>query len=73
LADAVDIGQRNPDLLVARDVNACNSRHVCCLTLLLFMFGIGADDHDGAFAADDLAPLAARLDGGSDLHGSTTR
>jgi hypothetical protein len=58
-------------VFVARDVNACNSRHVFYLSLLLLMFGITTDDHDGAFAADDLAPLAAGLDGGSDLHQST--
>jgi hypothetical protein len=31
------------------------------LPLLLFVLWIGADDHDCAFAADDLAALAARL------------
>ena len=37
------------------------------LPLPLLVLGIGADDHHGAVATDDLAVVAARLDGSSDF------
>jgi hypothetical protein len=39
-----------------------------CLTLPLFVAGIGADDVDDAAAADDLALVANALDAGLDFH-----
>src|SRR3989304_915887 len=36
--------------------------------LPLLVLGIDADDHHGAVAPDDLAVVATRLDGRSDLH-----
>src|ERR1051326_4847503 len=66
--NAVDVGQRHPDLLFARNVNAGDTCHVCLLPLLLLMFGIGTDDHHRAFSADDLAPFTSWLNGRSNLH-----
>jgi hypothetical protein len=66
LADAVDIGQRDLETLLARDVDAGNSGHV--LTLPLLVSRVGADHHHAAVPANDLALLAHRLDARSNLH-----
>ena len=63
--DPEDVGEGDLDALLARDVDACDSCHR--LPLPLLVLGIGADDHHGAVATDDLAVVAARLDGGSDF------
>ena len=39
-----------------------------CLALTLLVLGVLADDHDAAFALDDLALLANRFHRGSDFH-----
>ena len=53
------------DALLARDVDAGNACHRLPLPLLVLR--VRADDHHGAVATDDLAVVAARLDGGSDF------
>ena len=64
-ADAEDVGEGDLDALLARDVDAGNACHRLPLPLLVLR--VGADDHHGAVATDDLAVVAARLDGGSDF------
>jgi hypothetical protein len=38
------------------------------LALLLFVLGIGTDDHHRAFAADDLAPFTTWFNRGTNFH-----
>src|SRR5579862_684276 len=64
-AEAEDIGEGDLHPLLARDINAGNARHR--LPLPLLVLGIGADDHHGAVAANHLAVVATRLDGGSNF------
>jgi hypothetical protein len=64
-ADPVDVGEGDLHALLARNVDTGNSGHR--LPLPLLVLGIGADDHHGATAANDLAVVAAGLDGGSDF------
>src|SRR5207249_3755293 len=64
-ADPEDVGQGDLDPLLARDVDTGNAGHRSALPLLVL--GIGADDHHGAVATNDLAVVAARLDGGPDF------
>ena len=53
------------DPLLAGDVDAGDTCHRSALPLLVLR--VGADDHHGAVAPDDLAVVAARLDGSSDF------
>src|SRR5262245_51642392 len=64
--DAVDVGQGDLHPLLAGDVDAGDACHRS-LPLSLLVLGVGADDHHRAVAADDLAVIAAGLDGGSDF------
>src|SRR5262245_10924908 len=64
-ADAEDVREGDFDPLLAGDVDAGDACHR--LPLPLLVLGVGADDHHGAVATDDLAVVAARLDGGSDF------
>src|SRR5713226_5857325 len=75
VADAVEIGQRDLDLLLAGKVNACNTRHsMSLLTLPLLVAGVrGADHADHALAADHLALHADLLHRSTDLHGFLRR
>src|SRR6476661_6741070 len=63
--DPEDVREGDLDALLARDVDAGNACHRLPLPLLVLR--VGADDHHGAVATDDLAVVAARLDGGSDF------
>ncbi len=65
--DPEDIGERHFHALLARDVDTSNACHRFCLPLPLLVLRIGADDHHGSVAANHLAVVAARLDGGSDF------
>ena len=65
-ADPEDVGERDLDPLLAGDVDAGEACHRS-LPLPLLVLGVAADDHHGAVATDDLAVVAARLDGSSDL------
>ena len=53
------------DPLLAGDVDAGDTCHR--LPLPLLVLGIGADDHHRPVTANDLAVVAARLDGSSDF------
>src|SRR4029079_13867757 len=64
-ADPEDVGEGDFHPLLAGDVDAGDACHR--LPLPLLVLGVGADDHHGAVATDDLAVVAARLDGGSDF------
>src|SRR5690606_26888234 len=71
LADPEDVRQGDYHALVARNVNTSNTSHrqwAPPLTLFLFVFRIFANDHDIAFAANDFAFFADRLDRRSHLH-----
>ena len=64
--DPVDVGKGDLDALLARDVDAGDTCHrVSPAAACAWGF---ADDHHGAVAPDDLAVVAPRLDGRSDLH-----
>ena len=64
-ADPEDVGEGDLDPLLAGDVDAGDACHRLPLPLLVLR--VGADDHHGAVATDDLAVVAAGLDGGSDF------
>ena len=70
--DAVDVGQRDLDPLVVRQINSCNTcQRIALLRLLLTLLvpRIALADHpDHAFATDHLAVLADLLDRRTDLH-----
>ena len=63
--DPEDVGERDLDALLARNVDAGDTGHRLPLPLLVLR--VGADDHHGAVATNDLAVVAARLDGSSDF------
>ena len=71
-----DIGKTDFDPLVSRQVNASYTSHTSVapplfglhLALTLFVLGVLANDHDAAFALDDLALLANGLNGRSYFH-----
>src|SRR4051794_1143802 len=64
-ADPEDVSEGDLDPLLAGNVDAGDACHRSALPLLVL--GVGADDHHGAVATDDLAVVAARLDGSSDF------
>src|SRR5439155_8661019 len=66
-ADAVDVGERDLQPLLAGDVDAGDTSHGLPLPLLVPR--VRADDLDPAVAADHLALLADPLDAGTNLHG----
>src|ERR1700733_15838286 len=55
VADSVDIGQRDINVLIARKVDACNACHSYPLSLTLLVFCSFADHPHYAFAVNDLA------------------
>src|SRR5450755_2425305 len=57
--EAKDVGEGNLHPLLARDINSGNACHG--LPLPLLVLGIGADDHHGAVATNDLAVIATGL------------
>jgi hypothetical protein len=63
--DPEDVGEGDLHPLLAGDVDAGDTCHRLPLPLLVLR--VGADDHHGAVATDDLAVIAARLDGSSDF------
>src|SRR5439155_7321017 len=72
-ADAVDIGERDAEVLLARDVDTGNSGHGGpLLALTLLVAGVRADDPDAPVATDHLALLAHLLDTRSYLHAVLT-
>src|SRR5690349_9250524 len=62
MPDAVDVGQRDPGVLVARKIHACNTCHKPSLSLTLLVLGILADHPHHALAANDLALVANLFD-----------
>jgi hypothetical protein len=58
-ADSEDVGERDFDPLLTREVDAGNT---CHLALPLLVSWIGADDHGPAVPPDHAAPLTHRLD-----------
>src|SRR5262249_25078463 len=67
-ADTEDVGERDLQPLLARDVDACDACHGRPLPLPLLVARVLADDHHPAVAADDLALLTDLLDAGSYFH-----
>src|SRR5687767_2446631 len=64
--DAEDVGEADLYLLLTREIDAGDTRH---LTLPLFVLWIAlADDAGHALSLDDLAVLADRLNAASNLH-----
>ena len=71
--DAVDVGQADLDLLVARKIHAGNTSH-SRLTLTLLVLGIAlADDARHTRTLHHLAVLADRLDAATNFHGNSRR
>jgi hypothetical protein len=75
LTDPEDVGERDLQPLLAGDVYAGDSCHVCLLpalslrsALALLVPGVRADDLDAPVATDHLALLAHLLDARSNLH-----
>jgi hypothetical protein len=64
--DAIDIGKRNLYALFTRDIDARKTCHVSALPL--FVSWIGANNHDAAVAANDLALFTDGFDAGTDFH-----
>ena len=64
-ANPEDVREGDLDPPLARNVDAGDACHRLPLPLLVFR--VGANDHHGAVTANDLAVVAARLDGGSDF------
>jgi hypothetical protein len=71
LAHAVEVGERIPDVLVTRKVDACDTSHVTIisertpaafLALPLLVARVLANDADDALAPDDLALVANLFD-----------
>src|SRR5262245_12643702 len=66
VTDAVDVGERDPDLLGARKIDACNACHVLPLSLLVLRVLTENPDHSAP--AHDAALVTHLLHGGSNLH-----
>jgi hypothetical protein len=66
--DAVDVGERDLQPLLAGDVYAGDACHQSPLALALLVARVGADDLHAAMPADHLALLTDSLDAGSNLH-----
>jgi hypothetical protein len=60
LTDAIEVRKRVRDVLVIREVNACNTSHVSTLPLLVAR--VLANDPDHTLAADHLALVANLFD-----------
>jgi hypothetical protein len=65
IADAVDIGQADPNRLVSWNVNSGDTSHArpsfLLLALALLVLGVDADDTHDAAPLNDLAAFAAAL------------
>src|SRR5579872_2121326 len=72
MPDAINVGQRDVDVLLAGKIHACNTCHSMTpardLALALFMFRIHADHAHHTFAVDDLALVTDFLYRCSYLH-----
>jgi len=69
-ADAVDVGETDPDLLVLRQVDSCDACHSDSLSLTLLVFRVLADHPHDALATDDLALRADPLHRRTYFHGN---